>query len=536
MRLQRSNSAHEKVDASQSVKTNFSRPNRNSVADFIDVKIDSQPVKTAHLTNGDKAPAKPETQSSVVQIRSLKPDQSQVNRTSVEVKSLKTDSESIPRASQNTLTEARSKLKTVFNSQNIGTLPNKSFNMQLNVSSNVNRSRTFAGGDIKRLSNGLQYDSGKTNDSADKESNNIRETANDNKVPVPKEPVKMSGNNDKVNKSVNLGPMASQKKFISSSTGNLLHSEKSNIDRPKPEVVKGLQPTKPKSVIVMSHDKQMIDLDSFTTRKDMLAEIKQFDKELKHTKTKDSREGKLTEIGSMSGGSYKVAEKNGETSSKNNLMDEIKLSKKPSEIVNAKEQKVTVKTDTKENKDIRKETSKSTKVTIDLQPTKEQTKVESKVESKSKESLDTVDSQMQKFDDLLNVDDEKISSLKKSTQNEVLPSVSMIDEPRDVITDPGQAARVGERKIIQEPEESTREETEVGEDERFVSEFQFPQPKVKVKEVTQTKQVKKGKSTKIIICCCFLEIFHTCKTNLIHSTESGPTLQNRVEASMWWSG
>ena len=495
VRLQRSNSAHEKVDTS--AKANVSRPNRNSVADVIDFKIDKQPVKSAHLTNGDKTPAKQETQTSVVQIRSLKPDQSgQVKRTSVEVKSMKTDSESIPRASQNTLNEARSKLKTVFNSQNIDTLPNKNFNTQLNVSS---RSQTFANGDTKRLSNGLQYEAGKTGNSVDIDKSNNKETGSDKKVPIPKESAKVSGV-DKANKtSVTVGPMASQKKFISTSTGNIhLNSEKSNIGKPKAEVVKGFQPAKPKSVVVMSHDKQMIDLDSFTTRKNMLAEIKQFDKELKHAKTNDSGEGNLTEIGSMSGGAYKVVEKNGDSAVQNNLMSEIKLSKKPSEIVNAKQQKHTDKTEKVETKDVKKESSNSSKAPLDKHPAREQIKTVSKVETPSTVGVDMVDSQMQKFDDLLNVnDDDEVSLHKKATQDEKLPSVSTIDEPREVISDPKQTTAIEEKEMNPDQDKSTKKGSETGDEERFVTSFQFPQ--MRAKEVTQTKPVKKGKLTKIVI-------------------------------------
>ena len=501
VRLQRSNSAHEKVDTS--AKTNVNRPNRNSMADVIDFKVDKQPVKSGHLTNGDKAPqAKQETQTSVVQIRSLKPDQSgPAKRTSVEVKSMKSDSESIPRASHNTMNEARSKLKTVFNSQNIDTLPNKNFSTQLNVSSNVNRSQTFASGDVKRLSNGLQYDAGNTDSSADSGKSNNTETVSDNKLPTPKETAKVTGV-DEVNKTnVTLGPMASHKKFISTSTGNIhLNSVKSNIEKHKPEIVKGYQPVKPKSAIVMSHDKQMIDLDSFTTRKNMLAEIKQFDKELKHTKTKDSGESKVNEIGSMSGGSYKVAEKNGESAAKPNLMSEIKLSKKPSEIVNAREQKQTVRTENiKTTKDVGKESNKSSKVTFDLPPTKEETKTVSRIETPSSASEDTVDAQMQKFDDLLNVSDDKVAPHKKTTQDEQLSSVSTIDVPREVIADPSQTTTVKEEKHSDKADRTKKEDED---EERFVTSFQFPQ--MRAKEVTQTKLVKKGKSTKIVVNLGFL--------------------------------
>ena len=446
----------------------------------------------------------------MAQVRPLRPVSNQLNRTSVEVKAVKTDSENFKEPSSVNFTEAKSKLKSVFDSQDKGPIENRNFNTQLNVSSNVNRSQTFAGADTNRMSNGIQYDVNKTEITIDKADSNVKKGSKESEDlavngnhSVANETVKVIVNNNPVKANVNVGPMASQKKFISTSTGNL-NADRSNIDKPKPEVVKGLQSTKPKSVLVMNADKQMVDLDSFTTRKNMLAEIKQFDKELKHTKTRDSRETKLTEIGSMSGGSYKVAEKKSDQSvSKNKLMNDIKQSKKPSEIKSTKDENSVIKDVNVVNKDVRKSDNKPAAAAVDASLSKEQkeisatenkqineTKIASNIEIKVEKSSE-VSSQMQKFDDLLDcVDGAETVSSEINVQHEDLPGVAVINEPRATLPEPEDKNTIQKGQVTPRLDSSEASKQDVSDDEKYVTKFQFEQPKVKVE--TQTKPLKKG--------------------------------------------
>ena len=469
------------------------------------VSHDKLSVKPKPLVNGDKVINKTDTHSSVFQIKPLKPvsnHSNQMNRTSLDVKSSKAETKTIHEPVQSSFADARNKIGGVISQ-------NRNFSTQLNVSSNVNRSQTFAGVDTKKVSNGVPTESNISEVDSGKETtdNNVKDTAKSDKDPT------VNGSHSVVKESVNvsvtsnanrLGPMAGQKK-ISTSMGSL-----QDIDKPKPEVVKGIQPTKPKSILVMSQDKQFMDLDSFTTRKTMLDEIKKFDKELKHTKTKDGRETKLTEIGSSSGGFYKVAErKSPEPDSRNKLMGDIKLSKKPSEIKSTKEEKTV-------NKDVKLETNNSgekdtkhSKFTVDVRSTKEQIHPEAtnrntnsaNIEINVSTDKDTA-SQMQKFDDLLNtVDDEDKSESVK--QDEELPVVSVIDVPRDRVTEKGDAATAGQ--ISNTSESSADDTSDVSEDERFVTEFKFQQPEVK----EQNKPNKKGRNDLFLYSNEFsLEIHH----------------------------
>ena len=495
--LQRSNSAHEKVDTAQAIKASADKQDRNSVTVVSHVKSDKLSVKPKPLVNGDKADSKKETQSSIVQIKPLKPVNKhvdQINRTSLEVKPSKPDSKSTQEQVQSSVAEAKNKFGGVTPIRD--PMQNKNNSTQLNVLSNVNRSQTFAGVDTKRMSNGLQYDGNKTDFTLGKESSNInKENTKSDKTPA------VNGNHSVVKETVkipvtsnpnSLGPMASQKKFLSTSTGSL-----QDLNKPKPEVVKGLQPTKHKSILVMSEDKQLMDLDSFTTRKNMLDEIKKFDKELKHTKTRDSRDTKLTEIGSSSGGFYKVAEKKSEEPDhRNKLMNDIKLSKKPSEIKSAKEEQVVNKNIKSETKDSNKDYNKVSKVKVDIKPAKEQIHPEAanrnkqSVEIKMEANKDAV-SQLQKFDDLLDTVDGESISYEKQKQDEKLPVVTVIDQPREVVTEKGDATTTETGQITNESESSADDRSDASEDERYITKFQFHQPKVK--EDILSKPHKKGK-------------------------------------------
>ena len=487
VRLQRSNSAHEKLETAQAAKSSADKPDRNSVPVNI-VSHDKLSVKPKPLVNGDKVVNKTDTHSSVFQIKPLKPvsnHSNQLNRTSLEVKSSKADTKTIHEPVQSSFADARNKVGGVISQ-------NRNFSTQLNVSSNVNRSQTFAGVDAKKVSNGVPSESNISEVDSRKETINIKDNAKSDKAPT------VNGSHTVVKESVNvsvtsngnrLGPMAGQKK-ISTSMGSL-----QDIDKPKPEVVKGIQPTKPKSILVMSQDKQLMDLDSFTTRKTMLDEIKKFDKELKHTKTKDGRETKLTEIGSSSGGFYKVAErKSPEPDSRNKLMGDIKLSKKPSEIKSKKEEKTVINDVKLETNNSGEKDTKHSKFTVDVRSTKEQIHPEAVSGNKNTPNIeinvstdkDTA-SQMQKFDDLLNTVDVKDKS-EGVKQAEELPVVSVIDVPRDRVTEKGDATTAGQ--ISNTSESSADDTSDVSEDERFVTEFKFQQPEVKEKN----KPHKKGRN------------------------------------------
>jgi len=125
----------------------------------------------------------------------------------------------------------------------------------------------------------------------------------------------------------------------------------SEENKPKPEVVKSsVSFSKPSSKVVMNADKQMLDLDSFTERKNMLSELKTFDKQLKSVPNKE----RLTEVKvsvDKNSSSENVSTESENKPSKSALFGDIKLAKKPSEFKQqqnvdaAPESKKTVKTE-----------------------------------------------------------------------------------------------------------------------------------------------------------------------------------------------
>lgn len=270
-----------------------------------------------------------------------------------------------------------------------------------------------------------------------------------------------SKSNTKINKTVDsaarTGPLEQQSaKVISRSADNVS----------RPEVVKsGVKPTKPAARVVMNADKQMIDLDSFTERKNMLSELKNFDKQLKPIQaSKAVTEVKLG-FGKENGDSGKdmdtdPGDKEGKANSRSAFLNDIKQAKKPSEV---KEPKQAVKPS--EVKNIQKVSSDKQEKLFD--------DILKGVDSGSESSESANDSPR---------DDKPVNQTNDSFKIEI----KSLDKNEDVAKDypsnshkdvapVSEVSYMAARNVttIQEENEDT-DENESEEDDRFVSEFQFP--------------------------------------------------------------
>ncbi|XP_052283896.1 uncharacterized protein LOC127880612 isoform X2 [Dreissena polymorpha] len=108
------------------------------------------------------------------------------------------------------------------------------------------------------------------------------------------------------------------------------------LQHEQPEVVKSSEkPSKPASKVVLNVDKQLIDLDSFTERKNMLSELKKFDKHLKSVPVKSDAVSEIKVAMNASKPDEDIKqEPHGfevDVRSKSALFGEIKAVKKPSD-------------------------------------------------------------------------------------------------------------------------------------------------------------------------------------------------------------
>lgn len=310
-------------------------------------------------------------------------------------------------------------------------------------------------------------------------------------------PVNGNKDNNGVNGSNKSGPIHEQSnKFTSKSMDNISKTSTAQ----KIDVVKGLQ-TKPASKVVMNADKQMIDLDSFTDRRNMLNELKKFDKELKPVAS--AKSDKVTEV------RVNVAKSGEKRSSSNmepktpttpgnkaNLFGDIKLGKKPSELKQVKVEPE-VNRNISQNDRIKASDSMKRDNAID---------VSTKAESRN-------DVQVKQFDDLLKDVSESDSSNNDSPRDTTV-NVSQPDMSgglsilMNTKTDANYAAS-GEVTIDDNKTNSTTDgsedtqsqSSEYSEDDSFVSEFHFSgsQMSAPAKETVVPK--KQGRS-----CICLLKL------------------------------
>lgn len=300
------------------------------------------------------------------------------------------------------------------------------------------------------------------------------------RTPVSNEPsfqngklghVVMSKSRDDIDSVSKPGPMEEQRnKFTSSSADNVS----------KPDVVKSsIKPTKPAARVVMNADKQMIDLDSFTERKNMLSELKNFDKQLKPVQQSTGVSKVKVSIGEkQENKDSKVKSEpnkvNGEqTNPRSGFLGDIKMAKKPSEL-------------------------KEAKVPKDAQQTEHKTN-----------SLSSSENQAKLFDDLLkgvNSDSDGSSSTDNSPREEVvyepqkvkLEQEVKVEIPKGVDREVAPSSEIsfaGMRQVTTIQEESDDNGTEDSEeDDRYVSEFQFPGKAGKSQSSTEaTSKQKQGK-------------------------------------------
>lgn len=269
------------------------------------------------------------------------------------------------------------------------------------------------------------------------------------------------------------GPMSEQRsKNISVSADNVS----------KPDVVKSsINSAKPSAKVVINADKQMIDLDSFTDRKNMLSELKKFDKQLKPVQhASNVTEVKLSlgkEFDNKNSGiNGKEVDTNGDkANSKNALLSEIKLAKKPSETKEVNP----VKQD-KQKQNIPKSTGSENQVDLfnDLL----------KAVDSGTDSSESANSSPREYEQKTKVEVKALKDGGKAVgepKNTVVPEVAQVSEisfskPRNVTT-------------IEEESEDNDETEE--DDDRFVSEFQFPGKPANTKISPDGKSVtqKKGK-------------------------------------------
>lgn len=285
------------------------------------------------------------------------------------------------------------------------------------------------------------------------------------------------------NTNTHLGPMAGQKKFMSRSSDNVYQT---STEPPKPEVVKGKVPVKPKTV-VMNADKQMIDLDSFTDRKNMLNELKKFDKVLKPSASSAHTE-KVTEVKvNVAKPGDKRASGHGEndtdpniTEQKLNVLGDIKLGMKPSELKQAK---------------------------------KPVSKAEDNTDGVNANTVKSVNenqkvSQTKLFDSLLEDVGNQSESSAESSPREVTESVEVLEVPASAPTlkssrlpafgevtvsveEGAEGVKDGEEENVEESPEEVSDE----EDDKFVTEFHFTGTNIKNRQTT-TKAVPKKEEDK----------------------------------------
>lgn len=311
------------------------------------------------------------------------------------------------------------------------------------------------------------------------------------------------------NSGATLGPMADQKRFLSKSSDDIFRKPSGTAPQ-KTEVVKG-KATKAASKVVMNADKQMIDLDSFTDRKNMLEELKKFDKPLKpstgRTYTEKVTEVKLNLAKSGEKRSSANMEPKGSVipvEQKVNILSDIKLGKKPSELRQTKA--VNVKTEQSERNSVPKVSIK----------TSEDARVSQRVSPKM-------------FDDLVkDIDSDKSEQSSEESpreaislsQNKETVKNSLKPEETNTTSYLGQKnvnlPATGEVTIVEDKESTLSAENSEDslsqssgmseEDDKFVTEFHFTGSQFKSPPATDTDPKKPSKFAYFIV---------RCKTSLV---------------------
>ncbi|KAL4226512.1 hypothetical protein ACF0H5_014497 [Mactra antiquata] len=304
-------------------------------------------------------------------------------------------------------------------------------------------------------------------------------------------------------KTVTHGPIHDQSnKYTSKSLDNL---SRPTTKAQQGEVVKGLQ-TKPASKVVLSADKQMIDLDSFTDRRNLLNELKKFDKELKPVA--NSKSDKITEVKlnlAKSGdkrASSTLEEKvpTSQVVEKTKLFGDIKQAKKPSEIKqNTIEPKSEPKTD---SKIVEKTDNKIVTKAFNQGVSDKHVMFASKLESRS-------DEQTKQFDDILKDvydtdstnDESPIDSPRENMTNFSKPfndKENNVKKSSDTDNKIGASAEVTITEVkyntaTESSEDSLSQSSELSEDEdKFVTEFHFTGSQILAPVKNTTKPLKQA--------------------------------------------
>ncbi|XP_052781664.1 POTE ankyrin domain family member J-like [Mya arenaria] len=284
-----------------------------------------------------------------------------------------------------------------------------------------------------------------------------------------------NGNSDrketKVNKDIpadskpkTLGPMADQQNKPTSKSLDSLQ---------KPDVVKSnVKIGKPSSKVVMNADKQLVDLDSFTDRKNMLSELKNFDKRLKSAPSKEKVTEVKLNLGQGNDSEIKQEEKNvsnNNSSTKHGLLGDIKLGKKPSEVKQTKAE------NTSESRNL--ETNKNANDNLQAQLFDN---LLDGVDNKSEGSDHSSNSSPRENIEAFNVHKEE----DLSTRNDRDSNMVVSENTETLQMEVANMATAGEitvgqsRMITTVPEESDDSRSQGSEmsqdDDRFVTEFSFP--------------------------------------------------------------
>jgi hypothetical protein len=276
------------------------------------------------------------------------------------------------------------------------------------------------------------------------------------------------------NSVVSLGPMSEQRnKYMSKSTDNIFKKPSETASQ-KPEVVKGKVSSKPVTKVVMNADKQMLDLDSFTERKNMLDELKKFDKTLKPSATRTHTE-KVTEVKvniaksgeKRSSADIESKEPVAPMEKKVNLLGDIKLGKKPSELKQTKVQK------SEQNGNNYDTVIKA----VD----------NSKIDNK-------LDSQVKQFDNLLkDSESDKSESSEDSPRETIVPSVKKQTANFPVSGEVTLDEVRGSTPVEEASDDSLSQSSGVSEeDDKFVTEFHFSGSQIKATSAQAAIPKKQG--------------------------------------------
>ena len=309
------------------------------------------------------------------------------------------------------------------------------------VPADVKRTQSMGSGvSTKRWSadvtNGISVDSKPKSDIGNNKSDNRPVTSNVHNVSSSN----VSTKSLKPASSTTKGPLANQNnKFLSKSSDNVFSQSSNKLD--DKEVVKG-NVSNNKPMIVMTADRQYLDLDSFTDRKNLLSELKSFNKDLKPVAKTDpqTKDHAIEQPKLVKGFGFDNVKQDNKTSvQKISLLNDIRLGKKPSDVKNGEVENT-------HNKVTAKDKVQKT-VPGDINKTKNANVYKGVHEVENIKSIDTV-----------------IDNVRETDEAQALTSEITVTNEKEAL--PGSS----------QSEDSESQSSELSEDEdKFVSEFSFPQ-------------------------------------------------------------